>query len=447
MTRDRFDLRELDDRQLLDGLLKLHQTSAEVMADLLCHLAEVERRRLHLREATRSVFKYAVEILGCTEDEAWRRVAAAQTAARFPVIFDKVSRGELTLTAVNMLRGVLTEANHSEVLCEAAHKTKAQLEIMVARLAPKADVPTRLARVAERARPAGHVRAPDVPLLAPPGGDALALALRAPAAETLAASPAGSLSQAELAHAATSPARPEPARVAPLSPERWRLSLTIGGEAERALRTARDLTPDGDLARIVERAVIEYAEKLEGRKLAKLKGRKRRLTGETIPRVAPVGLEPSQDTSAAPGTLDGARAPTSAEAAAMPVVSSSAPGRTGGPKPPRGCDATVSGSHRPATPRALVRAVVERDGGRCGYVSPDTGRRCSETANLEIHHLVAVARGGATTADQLSLRCKAHHAHQTALDFGADHVAQAIARRRRRDDARRDRGHPAPGSP
>ena len=49
-----------------------------------------------------------------------------------------------------MLRGVLTEANHVEVLREAKHKTKAELEMIIARLAPKPDVPTRLARLAER---------------------------------------------------------------------------------------------------------------------------------------------------------------------------------------------------------------------------------------------------------------------------------------------------------
>ena len=439
MGHHRFDLRELNDRQLLDGLLALHQTSAKVMADLLCHLAEVERRGLHLREATRSVFAYAVEVLHCTEDQAWRRVTAAQTAARFPVIFDKVASGELTLTAVNMLREVLTEGNHADVLFEATHKTKRQLEVMVARLAPKPDAPARLARVAEKPRSTVEVPRLGLPRSSTPvGADAATLALGLPAMPSVAsgaaptvtptAAPSVAPSPALLdpERAATPPTRPDPARLAPLSPERWKLSLTIGADAERALRTARDLTPGGDLARIVERAVIEYAERLEARKRAKLKGRKRRSAA------APTtdATAPTHQASAEARSTPAVAAPTSAARAAAP---SSAPARVADADPPRTRGATSGRpcSHRPHHPRAVVREVVERDGGRCTYVSPDTGRRCAETANLEIHHLVPFARGGRSRASELTLRCAAHHRHQTVLDFGADHVAQAIARWRR----------------
>jgi len=419
MEGHRFDLHQLSDRQVLDRLLKLHLTSAEVMADLLCHLAEVERRRLHLREATRSLFAYAVEVLHCTEDQAWRRVTAAQTATQFPVIFDLVASGELTLTSVNTLRAVLTQENHAEVLAEAKHKTKAQLEVMVARLAPKPDAPTRLARVAERPRPTMEVTPAELSLsAASTGRDGASLALRlAPTATTAAtetppptpsATPTVTSSMiapgstSEPARAPAPPTRPDPARLAPLSPQRWKLSLTIGAEAERALRTARDLTPGGDLARVVERAVIEYAEKLEARKLAKLKGRKRRPALEAVPTstahpasldaaAPPTATEPA---AALKSALPPAAAPTSGEStAARPAASPvgvapiSALARVPDADPPRAVNRsdTRPSGHRPHIPRAVVREVVERDGGRCGYVSPETGRRCSETANLEVH--------------------------------------------------------------
>ena len=90
-----------------------------------------------------------------------------------------------------------------------------------------------------------------------------------------------------------------------------------------------------------------------------------------------------------------------------------------------------------------MREVRERDGDRCTFESPD-GRRCSATARLEFHHILAWALGGETTAEQLTLRCRAHNHHQAVLDFGATHIAAAIARRRRHRPVRDPRHeHPA----
>jgi hypothetical protein len=82
---------------------------------------------------------------------------------------------------------------------------------------------------------------------------------------------------------------------------------------------------------------------------------------------------------------------------------------------------------------------VERDGGQCAYTNPETGRRCSETANLELHHVVPFARGGEPVASNLSLRCRSHNAHQAVLDFGAEHMAEAVRRRRSHSPSERDR--------
>lgn len=60
-------------------------------------------------------------------------------------------------------------------------------------------------------------------------------------------------------------------------------------------------------------------------------------------------------------------------------------------------------------PRAVVRAVHERDAGRCTFVSPE-GKRCSARGFLELHHRVPYAKGGEATVDNLSLVCRAHNA-------------------------------------
>jgi len=431
MAQNRFDLHGLSDRQVLEGVRRLHHTSAEVMADLLCHLNEVDKRSLHLREGAPSLFKYAVDVLHCSEDEAWRRTQAARTAGKYPVVFELVAHGELTLTAVNKLTPVLTDENHAAVLVEARHMTKVQVEELVARLAPKPDVAPRLARLPEpkprAAAPSGD--APAGGVAATPAAQS-ALALAGPALP-LSSSPASvGVTVGPVRVAAVAPAR-EPGRLEPLSPQRWGLRVTLGAAAVEALRQAQDLTRNtdlhGDLALIVERAVLEYAERLECRKRAKLKRPKS--TGE--PKVAPASAAP-EPAAVEPSTAPAAAAaPSPALARQLPVADEH-----------RVALPPTSG-RRPHTPRPIIRAVHERDGNRCAYISPD-GRRCSETSGLHIHHVVPYALGGQPTLEHLSLRCPAHDQYQAVLDFGAAHMAEAV-RRRRRGPAKRGRSPVRPG--
>jgi hypothetical protein len=95
------------------------------------------------------------------------------------------------------------------------------------------------------------------------------------------------------------------------------------------------------------------------------------------------------------------------------------------------------GGDRPGTPRAIGpssraiaaevrRAVWDRDGGACAFV-PSGGKRCGSTRRLEFHHLVPFARGGASTVENIALRCTTHNLYEAELDFGAEHVARERA--------------------
>jgi hypothetical protein len=72
-------------------------------------------------------------------------------------------------------------------------------------------------------------------------------------------------------------------------------------------------------------------------------------------------------------------------------------------------------------PARVRRVVFERDGARCTHAD-ECGQRCRETHQLELHHLVPFARGGAHTATNLTLRCAAHNALAAELDFGAEQI-------------------------
>jgi hypothetical protein len=69
-------------------------------------------------------------------------------------------------------------------------------------------------------------------------------------------------------------------------------------------------------------------------------------------------------------------------------------------------------------PRAVLRAVHQRDGGQCTFVSAD-GKRCSERSFLELHHHEQpYARGGEATVENLRLTCRAHNALYAERDYG-----------------------------
>ena len=72
-------------------------------------------------------------------------------------------------------------------------------------------------------------------------------------------------------------------------------------------------------------------------------------------------------------------------------------------------------------PRAVVRAVFARDGAQCTFVSAD-GQRCAERGMLELHHVLAFARGGAPTVENLKVVCRAHNGYFALQDFGAAHM-------------------------
>ena len=60
-------------------------------------------------------------------------------------------------------------------------------------------------------------------------------------------------------------------------------------------------------------------------------------------------------------------------------------------------------------PAAVRRHIWQRDGGRCCYRDPLSGRRCTSSHLLQIDHLLPVAEGGGPEPSNLVLRCFAHH--------------------------------------
>ncbi len=82
---------------------------------------------------------------------------------------------------------------------------------------------------------------------------------------------------------------------------------------------------------------------------------------------------------------------------------------------PRSQRSAAKGRYVPA---AVRRTVWRRDGGRCTFKSA-AGQRCPACTRLEFDHAEPMAGGGATTPENLRLRCRAHNQYTAEHEFGA----------------------------
>ena len=241
-----FTFDHVSDETLLADLAALVETDRRTTAALLAHLGEVDERKLYLPAACSSMHTYCVRVLNLAEEVAFKRIRAARIARRFPVIFDAITDGRLHVSGVVLLAPHLTEENVDEVLAAASHRTKTELEELVARLAPRPDLPERMTRVSG----AGDENQALQVDLDPPGR----LLDPDPPRRPLDLDPA-------------------PARLKARSPDRYALEVTIDGATRdkilRAQAILRHRNPSGDLAQVLDYAFDAALEKLEKEKFGK----------------------------------------------------------------------------------------------------------------------------------------------------------------------------------
>jgi len=142
----------------------------------------------------------------------------------------------------------LTEANCESVLREASHKSKREIEQIVARLLPRPDAPSMVRRLPQKAAAAENT------------------------APTCAIDSAADRLDAKRAVALTPVPR---LKTKPLAPGRFKVQFTVGEETYGKLRRVQDLLrhrlPSGDLAAIFDRALTLLLTDLEKSKLAATK--------------------------------------------------------------------------------------------------------------------------------------------------------------------------------
>ena len=246
-----YTLTHLSDAVLLRDLIVLVAQERTATAAVLAHIAEVDERRLYIPAGYPSMHAFCVAELRLSEDAAYKRIQAARAARQFPAIFTAVAEGRLHLAAVCLLAPHLIAENADELLAAAAHKTKSDIEQLLAQRFPRTE------------------------LLALAGAIAASSPLRS---EQLAPGQVDS-NVPERVGAFTDPLAPgqvaSPAqrpRVTPLSAERFALQFTIGKETLDKLRYVQALlshrVPSGDVAQVFDRALDVLRGQLEKQKFA-----------------------------------------------------------------------------------------------------------------------------------------------------------------------------------
>ncbi len=135
-------LHSIPDDELLRRLHELAAQSRRVEADLVAHIGEVDERKLYARSAFPSMFVYCMQALHLSEAEAYRRITVARAARKHAVLLAMLRDGRIHMSGLALLVPVLTPENRDAVLERATHKSKRQIEQLVAELAPRPDVPS-----------------------------------------------------------------------------------------------------------------------------------------------------------------------------------------------------------------------------------------------------------------------------------------------------------------
>jgi hypothetical protein len=143
-------LAAISDDELLRRLADLLRESRRVESDLVAHIAEVDARRLYAREAAPSMFAYCMEVLHLSEAEAYLRISVARASREYPPLLDMLADGRLHLTGIARLIPHLTTENRTGLLGRATHKSRRQIEELIAEIAPRPDAPALMRRLPER---------------------------------------------------------------------------------------------------------------------------------------------------------------------------------------------------------------------------------------------------------------------------------------------------------
>ena len=245
----------LSAQDLVARVRSLNADGNRVLASLLLHLGEMEVRELYTKHACSSMFAFCRR-LGMSEGSAGRRLTSARAVRRFPQLLPLIERGELHLTALSIVSGILTVENVDAVAAAVRGKTQCEVEEIRVRYAPRPVVKDSIRKPAVMGTPAPAPAPAAIAMPQPPAVIDLPL---------LPPHPSVNAPTIRIA-------RPAPA-VVPLQEDAYKVQLTASkalvAKIDHVREMMRHRNPKGDLATILDAALDLLVAKLEKERFGK----------------------------------------------------------------------------------------------------------------------------------------------------------------------------------
>ena len=381
----RKQLRGLSNKKLLSDLEALNQRERKLKVLLLLYLSEIDKRRLYLPMGYSSLFDFCTMHLWYTRATAARRIRSARAVASYPDCLDLLLSGEINITTLSLISDILDRDNHEKILSEIRGKSTRQVELLVSTHKP-------VNIIRDTVRPVCVRRCVEESTVTCGSG---------PSAETSPGNPDAQMGDWRPANSNKSSSSAETRSGAELPrgrmllEQRLKLGFTVSPDFMKKYNKIKSLLsgkhPEGiNFEMLFDTLMTEYLEKHDPDRC-----RERRTKRAS-----------SRDNTAKQN-LERHSAQKTERAGKSDKAGKDNPRK----KPPA--------SHRNSRhiPPAVRDQIYPRDKGRCTFVGAN-GKRCNSTWDLEVDHVVPVARGGDNSPGNLRLLCRKHNIYRAEREYG-----------------------------
>ena len=365
-------LRSISDQEILSRIHTLVVQERKLTLAVLLHLNEIERRKLHLRHGYSSMFDYCTQGLGYSSSAAYRRIQSARCAARFPGLHAMLERNELNLSIVSQASRILTDSNYAEVIARLGGKSQREAEGILAEYQPSVVLRDRARTVVVR----------------------------------VSAAHAECLLQAEPSSVAFAPATPQLA-----TPDACENSAYCRNGSELPRNESETAAPSTAPANVQKRIMLQFSVHPDF--MAKIE-RVRSIAWHRLPanasfeQVFELALDLFIEREDPNRRSE--RRKEKAEAHQGAALAS---------------ESRATTNNERYIPARVRDEIFVRDRGQCTFVGA-SGKRCGSTRALQLDHVNPVARGGASTADNLRLLCAYHNRAEAERLMGPWRGAQSL---------------------